>query len=384
MLPRIHDNEGHGRTDLLGNQPMEKLNRRRTSVVKRFQGFTLIEVLVVLSIITILLLLLGPAIQMAREAERRTRCRGNLKQIGIGIHQYADTHACLPMGRIPIYDPRYAGPNPPCNARKNDKSLFAAILPFIEQNDLYNSINHALSIFALENTTTHNRPLELFLCPSDAGAGQTVRLNPGQLAPMAPDPPDGPWSWVSASYSGCFGTVPVRAMPGFFRDCTVPPQLITQSDGCFNDIRPITLASITDGISKTLFASEKATATFFELDRIQPGVSARSIWYGDGDLASTLFVTFYPPNAYKFLAPSAVNARRFSASSLHPGGINALIGDGSVRFISERIDSWPFDTTTGDPLGSQTNPGGWWESLPTQGVWQSLATRAGAEAIGEF
>jgi prepilin-type processing-associated H-X9-DG protein len=74
-------------------------------------------------------------------------------------------------------------------------------------------------------------------------------------------------------------------------------------------------------------------------------------------------------------------AHTYAASSFHPSGINALMGDGSVRPIASTIDSWPFDPATGIPLGARRTPGGWWEDVPPPGVWQALGTRAGSEIV---
>ncbi len=344
-------------------------------------AFTLIELLVVLAIVALLMALLIPAAQNAREAARRTQCRNNLKQIGLAVHNYADAHDCLPMGRTPIHDPRFAGSNPPCTAVFNDKSFLVAILPHLEQGEIFNSVNHSLSIFAIENTTVHTQAVEVFSCPSDPGSGHAVLLNAGQLAPMSPDPPSGRWRMVQTSYSACFGTFPVRALPAFSPNCTVPAQLIRQCDGTFNDYHPIKLSSITDGLSTTVMASEKAVITFSELDAFMPSTSSEHGWWVSGNLGDTLFTTFHPPNAYKKVALGAVGARLYSASSLHTGGVNLLMGDGSVRFMSENIDSWAHNPISGDPLGAMRNPGGWWENLPAPGIWQALGTRAGAEMI---
>jgi prepilin-type N-terminal cleavage/methylation domain-containing protein len=290
------------------------------------RGFSLIELLVVLSVLSMLIALLLPAVQNAREAARRMQCRNNLKQIGLAIHSYAETNACLPMGRVPIYDPRFAGIGPPCTARLVDKSVLVAILPNIEQAALYNSVNHDLSIFALENTTTHSQVVECYLCPSDPGAGRTA-LNAGALDPMAPDPSTGRWVMARTSYSACFGTFPVLAMPAYAPNCAVPSQLLAQSDGSFNDFHPIPLSSVVDGLSATIFVSEKALITFDEMNELKPGLAADRGWYVSGNLGDTLFTTFFPINAYKRTALGAFSARLNSASSLHPGGVNILMGD---------------------------------------------------------
>ncbi len=94
--------------------------------------------------------------------------------------------------------------------------------------------------------------------------------------------------------------------------------------------------------------------------------------------------TFYPPNPYDKVSALGTSALLNSASSEHPGGINALMSDGSTRFIKDTIQTWPFEQTTGQPTGAVRNPGGWWTNLPKPGIWQALATRAGGELIGDY
>jgi len=238
-------------------------------------GFTLIEVLVVISVISLLMALLLPAVQSAREAARRAQCGNNLKQIGIALHGYDDAFGSLPTGRTKTYDPRYSGANPPCTSRMVDKSFLVMLLPQLEQASLYNSINQSL----------------------------------------------------------------------------------------------------------TIFVAEKATAKFRKLDGVDPLLFSRYGWYFSGNMGDTLFTTFYPPNMDMKVAALAGPRQTFAASSLHPGGVNLLLGDGSVRFVKDTIDTWPFDQLTGQPVGATLNANGWWDGLPPFGVWQKLSTRAGGEAI---
>jgi len=346
------------------------------------RAFTLIECLVVIAIIGLLIALLLPAVQAAREAARRARCSQNLKQIGIALHGYHDAVGSLPPGRFRTRDPRYAGANPPCTSTFFDRSLLVATLPYLEQGALYNAINQGRLITGAENTTILSVEVGVFACPSDPGA--SVRdMNPNAFADRGlKDPPGGRFRMAFASYSGCFGSFATDAYPTLQDRCFVAPAKVAQVNGGFNDRSPIALASITDGLSHTIFLAEKATASFEALDTPSVIYAARNGWYVTGNWGDTLFTTFYPPNLYKTSGRSRPDAQLRDASSFHPGGLNALMGDGSVRFIKETVDSWPLDPTNGEPAGIGRDPGGWWINVPRPGVWQALGSRNGSEVIG--
>jgi prepilin-type processing-associated H-X9-DG protein len=158
--------------------------------------------------------------------------------------------------------------------------------------------------------------------------------------------------------------------------------LILQCNGVFNDLSPIRLASVTDGLSNTIFMAEKATTILQELDAVIPQYAAQHGWYITGNWGDTLITALYPPNAFDGVAFAAVTAWTNSASSMHPGGLNVLMGDGSVRFIKNSIQSWPFDPISGNPAGASQNGQGSWVNVPPSGVWQSLSTRSGGEVVG--
>jgi prepilin-type N-terminal cleavage/methylation domain-containing protein len=348
----------------------------------RRPAFTLIELLVVIGIIAILLGLLLPAVQSAREAARRAQCANNLKQMALALHAYHDAQGCLPPGRVKSFDPRYAGANPPCSAWIIDQSLHVRILPHLDQTPLYHAINQNLAIVAAENTTIHTVAVGVFACPSDPDSGLPRDLNANALAPYGvPDPPGGRRKMVSTSYAGMVGRFPVQALPIEPEGCRLVPKKAAQNDGAFNDISPLTMASISDGLSNTIFLAEKATSLLRNLDVVDPIHFQRHGWYVTGNWGDTLVTAFYSPNTYRTIAVGAVDAHVRSASSLHPGGLHVALGDGSVRFLKDTVSTWPADPLTGEPAGVRQDPGGWYENVPPPGVWQALATRSGREAV---
>ena len=342
-------------------------------------GFTLIELLVSISIISLLIALLLPAVQSVRESARRAQCCNNLKQFGLALQSYHDAFGSLPPGRIKSYDPRYAGTRPPCTSSIVDKSLEVFALGFMEQATVYNAINQDLAIIGGENSTVHTVAVSMFACPSDPMSGWPRDLNPGALTQYGvPDPA----RMVFTSYAGMIGSLPVIAQPLPSTNCVVPGALIAQCNGVFNDLSPIGLASATDGLSNTIFVAEKATTILQELIALNPQYAAQHGWYITGNWGDTLITALYPPNACDKVAPVAMTAWTNSASSMHPGGLNVLMGDGSVRFVKDSIQSWSFNPITGNPAGASQNGQGAWVNLPQSGVWQALSTRAGGEIVG--
>ncbi len=357
--------------------------RSHHDIGDRRAGFTLIELLVSVAIVSLLVALLLPAVQAAREASRRLQCAGNLRQIALATHGYADAFGALPPGRILTYDPRHAGRNPPCTSGVVDKSVHVFLLPFLEQAALYHSINHSLTILGEENVTVHAVSVGVFACPSDPESGRPRPLAEGALAPYAADPPGGRLAMSFTSYSACYGSFEVNPIPRPDTNCVVPAALAAQADGVFNDLPSVRLASIADGLSHTLFFAEKATTMFRHLDAVNPRLFPRQGWWTTGNWGDTLMTTFYPINMISRVALAAGASHTLAASSLHPGGANVALGDGSVRFVRESVDSWPFDGASGRPRGASKAADGSWTNLPPQGVWQKLSTRAGGETFGD-
>ncbi len=342
------------------------------------EAFSLIDVLVSVTIISLLIALLLPAVQSIRESGRRAWCSNNLKQFGLAIRSYHDTFGALPPGRMKSYDPRYSGSKPPCTSTIVDKSVEVFALAFLEQAAIYNAINQDLAIIGGENSTVHSIAVPTFACPSDTAAGTPHILNPGALTKYGvPDPA----SMVFTSYAGMIGSTPVLAQPLPRTGCKVVPSLIAQCNGVFNDLSPIRLTSVTDGLSNTIFMAEKSVTMLQELNVLNPQFASRHGWWITGNWGDTLVTTLYPPNACDRVAMATMTAWTNSASSMHPGGLNVLMGDGSVRFIKETVQSWPFNPMSGHPSGASQNGQGAWVNLPPSGVWQALSTRSGGEVV---
>jgi len=342
------------------------LRRQRAAVAVRPMpgGFSLIEVLVVIGIIGLLVGLLLPAVQSAREASRRAGCINNLRQIGLALHQYERDHGQLPAGRLPNVVP-YVG--------WKGRSAFVAILPYIEGQQAYQSYNFATWAHGLPNMTSELARPGSFVCPSDAASGAAVPGGPLARDP-APDPPGGSWPVALTSYGLMYGTVGAnwesRPRPDW--------DPLGQINGCFNDRPRITLADITDGLSHTGFVSERALSY---LNRDLNGPVGRWVM---SDGASTLLYAMQPPNVlFRFSTRDPLLGAAFTtASSFHPGGINLLMGDGAVRFVKDSIDCWPINPATQTPVGIGTLADGF-SGLPRSGVWQALITRSGAEVFAD-
>jgi prepilin-type N-terminal cleavage/methylation domain-containing protein len=354
---------------------------RKTTAWKVRPGFTLIELLVVIAIIGILIALLLPAVQQAREAARRTQCKSHLKQLGIALHNYHDAKQTFPPNLIPggrPGSPGYIGYS------KGNWGVMAYLTPFLEQSNVYGLLN-------LESPTydnvggswiipdSNNRLaasilVPLYLCPSDAS--QKVSTNWGVTEGIGP-----------TNYCANMGT-------------GLDPAGGTQfgspygADGVFFADSRIRFADLTDGSSNTAAMSESvlgvgatvsgsAAAPGSERDYYKNLAFGQNIsdascaaattwnqsdprqfsWYS-GEIRWTSYNHYYGPNTAKYdcvangpATEGYIASGWKAARSHHIGGVNILLCDGGVRFISDSINL---------------------------GIWRSLATRSGGEVVGEF
>jgi prepilin-type N-terminal cleavage/methylation domain-containing protein len=296
-------------------------------------AFTLVEVLVAISIIGLLVAILIPAVQSGREAARRTHCANNMHQFGLAISNYGSTYNSLPSG----------------HHGQGGYSLHVALLPGLDQINLYNSINltvnSATERFGI-NATCSSVSLREFICPSDYMA-----------------------SGAMTNYAGCTGT-------------SLAGQLF---EGAFG-IQAVPLASITDGMSSTVAISEflvgspqvqRERTNYYPSDLINGPPLTTSQFYqrcntltqmlpdlntikGENWLIGQKYLTLYDntlpvncPTCSSTIASTQVLGA-VTATSFHFQGVNYLLVDGSVHFVRETVD---------------------------MGVWQSLGTRSGGEIV---
>lgn len=301
------------------------------------RGFTLIELLVVIAIIAILIALLLPAVQQAREAARRAQCVNNLKQLGIALHNYHDTHNVMPPGWIGVQS------NTPNMEGNSGFAWGAHLLPYIDQGPLYNRLNFSRECYdAAWNAPALSAVLASFRCPSDPSTNTwSIMDEAGTNTVLATLP--------TANYVGNFGTEGPEDLcaSGPF------PAAQCQGEGVFFHNSAVRLRDITDGSSNTVLLGEHRTDTRASTVAAH-GFEWHSTWVG--------YVAGGEEAAARFLGvadhtPNHPSLHMEDYSSWHTGGVHLLFGDGRVRFVNENVDHV---------------------------VFKGVITRQGGETIGEF
>ena len=358
------------------------------------KGFTLIELLVVIAIIAILIALLLPAVQQAREAARRTQCKNNLKQLGLALHNYHDVFGSFVFRKGGYGQVRGARGDARGNA--NRVSGYVGLLPYLEQSALYNVIQAGDPANGIpvggppgwSNWAPWRIPMTFALCPSDGKDGDTRKSN---------------------NYLFCIGDTPLgtnRTNAHYSR---------RDVRGIFGYQRCTKIRDITDGTSNTIAMSEHirfnrgigavganqvsvrmgiatsiasintnpgsclatANGDYFVAGTVVKGKIGRVMW--DGQVERVGFTTVLGPNKPSCDNNNNPNADAAQAiitpSSFHTGGVQVLLADGSVRFISDNIDTGNLAAAPYFTNGSGPSP---------YGIWGALGTKAGGEVLGAF
>jgi prepilin-type N-terminal cleavage/methylation domain-containing protein/prepilin-type processing-associated H-X9-DG protein len=363
-------------------------NTRRTA-------FTLIELLVVIAIIGVLIALLLPAVQSAREAARRSQCANSLKQLGLALQNYHDVYRVFPARRGGSNFNDIASDPPRVRANYDRLSAFIALLPFYEQKSLADQIAAGGRIGSTDyppggpaawhsgaNYKPWGTQIPMLLCPSG-----NVRKNIG--------------SFGKNSYAFSLGDL-----------ITTHNSSTAMIRGIFGgSVRPVGLQHITDGSSNTIAMSERSwgndigartgggedirTVTVMAVSSVNtnPGscyaqVSGNRVLgvqikgkfgalWSDGQAERVGFNTVLPPNGPSCVNDGNTNADAngglLTASSNHPGGVNSVFADGSIHFINKNIN-------TGNKAAPPVTAG----NESPYGVWGALGTIDGGDKGGEF
>jgi len=364
---------------------------RVSCLTRRRSGFTLVELLVVIAIIGVLVGLLLPAVQAAREAARRMQCSNNVKQLGLGMHNYHAAYQMFPSTR---------SGSRAVNDRRVNLNL-VGILPFIEQQALWEQMSNPLTqggtLFApFGQNPGQDNPSYLpwrtqvftYRCPSDPamlnGAGQTNYANcygdTIRGAGRSPEPGDyGHHGGVTGHRRGLFA----REVVGRFRDIQDgTSNTVVMGELCVQDFqRGIRSYVYHLNGSDWWVPTPAACKTGAHINPLSPsqyaggGIWQRGRRWADGHWHSTAVMTVLPPNSPSCLRSSDSNDGLASVSSYHQGGAHVLMGDGAVRFITDSIEAGDGTRPSVANGGAFTPPG----SQSPYGLWGALGTISSKE-----
>ena len=297
------------------------------------RAFTLIELLVVIAIIAILIGLLLPAVQKVREAAARMQCSNNLKQIGLAFHNYHGTYERYPAGFVSR------------SATLNGDNLGpgwgwgAALLPYLEQDNLYRTIDFTKDIAHPVNLPARTKSLASFRCPSDSPPGTTFTVRDGSKNAIC--------DVAFGNYVGMAGVYEVSAYPDTSNGA---PGVLLRNNG-------IRMTDILDGSSNTLFVGERASRQSPQttwVGAVTNAVVPQTLNPALGQEAGGVLVLTNSGTAAEGRTPNNPQEHVEDTNSRHSQGVNFLFGDGSVRGITNSIS-------------------------PT--TWVGITTRAGGEVV---
>ena len=366
--------------------------------VHRRRAFTLIELLVVIAIIAILIALLLPAVQQAREAARRTQCKNDLKQLGLALHNYHDVYNrfCYRKGGT-------AGTNPGSGfytGNSNRRSGYVCLLPYLDQAPLFNKIEagdlanttgqgvvYPGGPNAWANWTIWNVYIDMFNCPSDLPNGANNNKSSNFVFSQGDGPLTGTQSPTTPrglfGYQRCYGVRDV--LDGTSNTIAMSEKI----KGNWASGNPGTGWDATGGARKIqgTAAQQAGVATSPGLcyatvngQYYKVGVNTKAksgtLWT-DGQMERVAFHTVLPPNGPSCTEDDNGNADSansvMTATSYHTGGVQVLMADGAVRFVSENINAG--NASAAPVTGNGQSP---------YGTWGALGSATGGETIGEF
>ena len=318
---------------------MKKLGFRNGVAGRFAPGFTLIELLVVIAIIAILIALLLPAVQQAREAARRSQCKNNLKQIGLALHNYHDTFNVFPYGNDAAATT--VANNPTLFPLVKNQTGWVQLLPYFDQAPLYNTINASAAMGrwvsssgkplagggpTAANATASSTRLNALLCPSDSGKEI--------------------FGGFDGNYGCETGVVSYKSTYGFSgsgQPSTLWSNIGTTTRTFFGAESNTKIRDITDGTTNTVAIVETTlnvydgiTGSWACTQHVGSGIDFANLngqrKINDWDCCGWTGTPWGTKN------PAGTLGEWGTPGSLHTGGMHAVLGDGSVRFISENLD----------------------------------------------
>ncbi len=318
----------------------------------RKTGFTLVELLVVITIIGVLIALLLPAVQAAREAARRGQCTNNLKQIGLALHGYHTALRSFPPGYISA-----VGTDNVAHDLGPGWGWAAMILPYIELDNVKAQIRYDKDITDPLNGAVRVTSLPVFLCPSD-DAAKTFQVDSLGDSPPYSNPltaSGGPVTVAHGNYLGIFGNPEITPDPGFLNPTQDPTRLPIHR-GMFYRNYAVKISDVTDGTSNTLFVGERSTNLAYATwtGAVTGGQVPAHLpdYYNYGPEGAPVLVLGHTGDIFDVPAhtPNSIVAHVDDFWSWHPQGANFLMVDGSVRQINDTISPpvyWALGTRAG-------------------------------------
>ena len=334
----------------------------RGDQARRRGGFTLIEIVAVLAVISLLACLLIPAAMGSREAARRAQCINNLKQIGLALSNRAAQHGRFPAGIVPD-----SSAGSPSISSASSLSPQVQLLPFLEQAALYDSINLAIPQRVTDhpsNATAIGIVVESFLCPSDptgVAPGNSYRAcvgpYPYEMDRLGPPPGGG------GAFPGLREVAPAGFTDGLSQTAGFSEHLRGRGQRRFDPARDVWFSGISQ--VQTISGSDQLMTACGHLQSPSPADTwtQSGRWWCVGRYADTLYNHVVPPNwahadcsaESTFGRPGDISGGAVAARSGHPGGVHLLMMDGSARFVREHVNL---------------------------ALWRALASRSDGEPIG--